>query len=53
MDRTQIIAEILRLKEKAIKAGFDFPSQPPQEASTETLEAFLIELREYIGEDKD
>jgi len=43
-----IIDQILDLKEAAIRAGFDFPSQDPQEATIEELESFLQELNYYF-----
>jgi len=43
-----IIDQILDLKEAAIRAGFDFPSQDPQEATIEELESFLQELNYFF-----
>ena len=43
-----IIDQILDLKEAAINAGFDFPSQDPQDATIEELESFLQELNYFF-----
>lgn len=43
-----IIDQILELKDAAINAGFDFPSEDPQNATIEELESFLQELNYFF-----
>jgi hypothetical protein len=52
MNRQALINAIAELKETAIKAGFDFPSQAPAEATTAELKEFLEELQLYLSDQK-
>jgi predicted TIM-barrel fold metal-dependent hydrolase len=45
-----LIKEILELKNEAISYGFDWPTENPENATTEELEAFLKEVLVYLVE---
>ena len=49
-ERTTTIKNIQKLKNAAIKKGHDFPSEGINEASTETLQNFLEEIKTFIKE---
>jgi flagellin-like hook-associated protein FlgL len=46
--KNEVIKEIQSLKEIAINAGFDFPTQDPETASLEELTEFLEEIKQYL-----
>jgi hypothetical protein len=49
MNRDQIIEAIFAQKERAIKLGFDWPTNDQTDnVATETLEEFLKELKEFF-----
>ena len=50
--KTAIIEQILELKNEAINAGFDFPTEDPENATVEELEAFLEELKVFLETEK-
>lgn len=52
MERQTLIQAILELKAKAIKLGFDFPSQSIDEATTVELKEFYEELQLYLSDQK-
>ena len=55
MDKLEVILEIQKLKPKAIKLGFDFPSgyEPNQwTAPMNELEEFLKELQDFMAENQ-
>ena len=45
-----IIKEILELKDEAILYGFDWPTENPENASFEDLEAFLLEVFHFVSD---
>jgi len=45
-----LIKEILKLKDEAILYGFDWPTEDPENASFEDLEAFLEEVWGFIND---
>lgn len=52
MERDELIQAITELKQTEIMAGFDFPSQDINEATTAELRAFHEELKLYLSEQK-
>jgi len=47
-EKAHLIDTLTGLKQTAIEHGFDWPSQNPQEATTEELKQFLVEVEEFI-----
>jgi len=45
-----LIKEILELKNEAISYGFDWPTENPENATTEELEAFAEEVSVFIND---
>ena len=49
MDRQEVIEQIFSLKSKAIKEGFDWPTNDSTEnVTTEVLAEFLEELKDFF-----
>jgi hypothetical protein len=46
--KTEIINQILELKNEAINRGYDFPTENPENATLEELESFLEELNQFL-----
>jgi len=46
--KTEIINQILELKNEAISKGYDFPTENPENATLEELESFLEELELFL-----
>lgn len=51
--KSEIIEQILSLKNSAIDSGFDFPTQDPEEATLEELKEFLEELKQFLESNQE
>jgi len=51
--KNEVIKEIQSLKETAINAGFDFPTQDPETATLKELTEFLKELKQYLKDEQE
>jgi hypothetical protein len=47
MNRENLIKQINKVKPEAIKAGFDYPTQPIENATVEELAEFYTEIQAY------
>ena len=48
MTRTELINEILKVQDKAIEKGFDWPTTPVEAHDTKCLKIFLRELNHFF-----